>query len=421
MRHNHVDLTGATILIVDDQLSTVDILRKTLESKGYRISLAPSGEIALGLAARTKPDLILLDVQMSGIDGFETCRRLKGKESTQEIPVIFITAYNETKRIIEGFRVGGVDYIIKPFQHEEVQMRVQTHLTLKRLQDGLRKANAEIQAKNGELEKAYNQLETENARKTDEIETACRIQQSSLPSSLPELPYLEIAAFQKPATEVGGDYYDFFLKPCEGSEPSQGLREPSKLIVAIGDATGHGVGASLMVAATKTALLTIDEFDLTKRVNKINTLLKHISNSHRLNMALTLVELEPDTHSSQVQVEATGGGMPPLIVLRSNGDVEEIMITGLPLGAMKASRYALTKLQLEKSDLLILMSDGLPERFNDQGEPLGYTQLIAEIQKTGKTERSPQGVLEALVKFGDDWSNHTPQYDDVTLVVLKVK
>lgn len=409
MNQGRVDLTNAEILIVDDIPANLNVLRQALEPEGYKIIAAPSGEVALQIARRTQPDLILLDVMMPGIDGFETCRRLKAEGANADIPVIFITARDETKSLVEGFGVGGVDYITKPFQHEEVRVRVKTHLTIKRLRDGLREANHLIQAKNEELEKAYNLLEADNARKTEELETARVIQQGFLPLSSPELPFLEIGAFQNPATEVGGDYYDFF----PGAD--------DKLILAIGDATGHGVGAALMVSATKTALLTIDEPDLTKRVSKMNTLLKQINSSHRLNMALTLVELAYHANSNIVAVKATGGGMPPLYALRANGGVEEIIITGMPLGAMEKAKYGVAEFQLDKSDALILMSDGLPERLNDKDEMLGSTRLMAEIGKAGKTEQSPSGILEALVKCGEGWSNHTPQHDDVTLVVLKVK
>ena len=97
------------------------------------------------------------------------------------------------------------------------------------------------------------------------------------------------------------------------------------------------------------------------------------------------------------------------------------MIEGLPLGAMAGEKYALTQFQLEKSDVLILMSDGLPERLNDKEEMLGDVRLVAEIEKAGRTGQSASAILEALVQSGDDWSNQAPQNDDVTLVVLKVK
>ena len=420
MNQSQIELMNAEILIVDDIPANLNLLRQALEIEGYNIIAAPSGEVALQIAARTQPDLILLDIMMPGIDGLETCRRLKDDKATADIPVIFITAKDETASVVEGFQVGGVDYIAKPFQHEEVRARVQTHLTIKRLQDGLREANYQIQVKNDELEEAYKQLEVDNIRKTEELETARTIQQGFLPAALPKLPYLEIAAFQKPATEVGGDYYDFFPKPGD------------KLVLAIGDAAGHDVGASLMVSATKTALfasfsgyfvnrLTIDEPDLAEKVNKMNAVLKQINSNRLINMALVLIELSHDVNSNTVQVKAVGGGIPPLYILRSSGSIEEIMIKGLPLGVMETAKYTTTEFQLEKSDVLILMSDGLPERLNDKDEMLSDVRLVAEIEKAGKTRQTASEILDALVKSGDDWANNTPQNDDVTLVVLKVK
>jgi len=402
MNQEPVNLNSAEILIVDDIPANLNVLCQSLESEGYNIIAATNGESALQIATRVQPDLILLDIMMPGIDGFETCRRLKANKRLSDIPVIFITAKDETESLVEGFRVGGVDYITKPFQHEEVRVRARTHLTIKQLRDRLREAK-------DELEGAYNQLEADNARKTEELETARDIQQGFLPIVLPELPYLEIAAFQRPATEVGGDYYDFFPQ------------EDGKLVLAIGDATGHGVGASLMVSATKAVLLTIDEQDLTKKVSKMNDILKQ-TNSHRLlNMALTLIELSHDPNFNTVQVKAAGGGMPPLYIIKSNGDVEEVAIKGLPLGAVESAEYGLTEFQLESSEMLILMSDGLPERINGAGELFGYTRLAAEIKKAGKTSQSASEFLEALVKDNDNWSNNTPQDDDVTLVMLKVR
>ena len=134
------------VLIVDDVPANLNLLRQALESEGYNVIAAPSGEIALQIVARAQPDLILLDVMMPGIDGFETCRRLKADKATADIPVIFITARDEAASIVEGFHAGGLDYITKPFKHEEVQARVQTHLTIKNLRDGLREAKDELEA-----------------------------------------------------------------------------------------------------------------------------------------------------------------------------------------------------------------------------------------------------------------------------------
>lgn len=135
----------ATILIVDDIPANLNVLRKALEPEGYTILGATSGEFALQIATRAIPDLILLDVMMPGIDGFETCRRLKAEPSTANIPVIFITAKVEQEEVVTGFRVGGVDYITKPFKNEEVLARVETHLKINQLTKSLLQKNKELE------------------------------------------------------------------------------------------------------------------------------------------------------------------------------------------------------------------------------------------------------------------------------------
>jgi two-component system sensor histidine kinase/response regulator len=126
-----------TILIVDDTPANLGVLVETLGAAGYRLMVAEDGEEALAQTGQTQPDLILLDVMMPGIDGFETCRRLKARESTRDVPVLFMTALNETADKVKAFAAGGVDYITKPIEHEEALARVRTHLALRRLRQEL--------------------------------------------------------------------------------------------------------------------------------------------------------------------------------------------------------------------------------------------------------------------------------------------
>src|SRR4029450_9869594 len=125
-----------------------NLLRAHLESRGYEVLLAPDGETALKAAKRAIPDLVLMDVMMPGWNGFETCRKLKENELTRGIPVIFITAAGETRSMVEGFQAGGVDYITKPFQAEEVLIRVKTHLENARLTKIVVEKNQELEAAN---------------------------------------------------------------------------------------------------------------------------------------------------------------------------------------------------------------------------------------------------------------------------------
>jgi len=128
MSNHEIDLKQAKVLMVDDTPANIDVLRKVLAKEGYQLFFANSGEKALKIANRALPDLILLDVMMPDMDGYETCRRLKQIEATQNIPIIFITAKNQVEDVIEGFQLGAVDYINKPFRQEEVCMRVSAHL-----------------------------------------------------------------------------------------------------------------------------------------------------------------------------------------------------------------------------------------------------------------------------------------------------
>ena len=136
---------SAVILIVDDTPDNLLVLFSYLEEQGFKVLLAEDGESALQIAKNQVPDLILLDVLMPNIDGFETCRRLKAKPVTRDIPVIFLTALSETVNKVQGFNLGGVDYITKPSQQEEVLARVQTHLNLARMRQALSIQNQELQ------------------------------------------------------------------------------------------------------------------------------------------------------------------------------------------------------------------------------------------------------------------------------------
>ncbi len=146
------ELAGAKILVVDDVAANRNLLCQALEEVGYSISAAPSGEVALEVARVDVPDLVLLDILLPGMDGFEVCRRLKADERTRAVPVIFITAKDETESLVRGFENGGVDYITKPFQVGEMLARVRTHLHLKRLTQVLGEKNTALLAANERLQ-----------------------------------------------------------------------------------------------------------------------------------------------------------------------------------------------------------------------------------------------------------------------------
>src|ERR1700735_1628494 len=153
-------MTPEKILIIDDNPGNIGLLSEALERKGHEILTASDGDSGIRVASMAKPALILLDVMMPLLDGMATCRKLKTGAETRDIPVIFITALQDTESIVSGFRSGAVDYIHKPFRLEEVLSRVETHLQIGRLTSELRTRNEELETEIGR------RREAEEARRT---------------------------------------------------------------------------------------------------------------------------------------------------------------------------------------------------------------------------------------------------------------
>ena len=164
MNHPQPDQAKGDVLIVDDALSPRHVLSRMLAEYGYRVQSASDGPTALTIAGAKPPDLILLDVMLPGMDGYKVCQCLKGEAETRDIPVIFISALNAMADRVRGFEVGGVDYIVKPFQNEEVLARVQTHLAIRELQKQLEAQNAQLQQEITDRKRAEDALRASEQR-----------------------------------------------------------------------------------------------------------------------------------------------------------------------------------------------------------------------------------------------------------------
>lgn len=150
-RKDLVAYSGELVLLVDDNPTNLQILYRTLEGSGYHLLVARNGETALSIARAAKPALVLLDVMMPGMDGFEVCSRLKADPATASTAVIFLSALGDSQAKVRGFAVGGVDYIAKPFQADEVVARVRTHMKMQRLERELARRNSELEAENQQI------------------------------------------------------------------------------------------------------------------------------------------------------------------------------------------------------------------------------------------------------------------------------
>jgi serine phosphatase RsbU (regulator of sigma subunit) len=229
------------------------------------------------------------------------------------------------------------------------------------------------------------ELEMENDRRAKELEEARQLQLSLLPQSVPQLPHLEIAAYMKTATEVGGDYYDFYLA------------EDGTLTVAIGDATGHGLRAGTMVTAAKSIFETLAHHsDLAHILQRVNRTLRRLR-LRSLFMALAMVKVRGH------QLTVSSAGMPPILIYcAASGEVEEILLRGMPLGSVADYPYQQRERTLSPGDVVALLSDGLPERFNTDGEMFDYERTKCALAEG--VSYSPQQIIEHLATSGDDWA-----------------
>ena len=260
----------------------------------------------------------------------------------------------------------------------------------------------EHQRTEAELRVQHAQEKAENERRARELEEARQLQLSMLPKQVPQLPHLEIAAYMKTASEVGGDYYDFHL----GADGT--------LTVAVGDATGHGLKAGTMVSSVKSLFMALaDHPNITHIFHRMSGALKGM-NLRGLFMAMTMVKVK----GNQLTVSITG--MPPVLVYRAaSAEVEEVALRAIPLGSLTSYQYRQQELVIAPGDVIVLMSDGLPERFNAENEMLDYAATKHALAVAA--HQPPQEIIEHFISVGDEWSNGRPQDDDVTFVVLKVR
>ncbi len=271
---------------------------------------------------------------------------------------------------------------------------------INRREEKARVRESELRAKAAEAEKRV--LQVENDRKTKELEEARQLQLSMLPREMPKLPHLEIAVFMRTATEVGGDYYDY------------NLQSDGTLSLAFGDATGHGMQAGTIVTLMK-GLFTSDasRLDIQPFFNHCSKSIKEIKLG-RLLMAFSLVKF------NGTRISLSSAGMPPLYIHRGqNGALQEILLKGMPLGAMKSFPYQIHEDELSTGDTLLLVSDGLPEQKNVEGEMYDYDRLKLRFTEVAPTEH-PQDIIQHLMKGIDEWMEGAVQDDDITLMVVKV-
>jgi sigma-B regulation protein RsbU (phosphoserine phosphatase) len=381
----------ATVLAVDDTPENLDVVKGIL-GDDYQVKVAINGHIALKIAQSQAPDLILLDIMMPEIDGYEVCRQLKENPTTRDIPVIFLTAKGETADEAEGFALGAADYILKPVNPPLLKARVNTHLTLKRNMDA--------------LQAAYAVINRHKERMEEELNVARDIQLSMVPATFPAFPdrdEFDIHGLLKPAREIGGDFYDYFFV------------ERDKLCICVGDVSGKGVPAALFMAVTKTMIKSTagDDHSPASIITRVND---EISRDNPKCMFITLWLGILDTVTGELCY--TNAGHPYPYLQRTDGSVETLKHAHGPVvGALDGMAYGEDSVHLGMGDQLLVFTDGITEAMDVSDQLYGEDRVIDLYRSVENCE--PADLVAATLESVEAFAGDAEQADDITILAVK--
>ena len=375
------DLSDSRVLIVDDARVNVDVLVEALRSD-YKLSVALNGATALQSVEKSPPDLVLLDIVMPGIDGYEVCRQLRAHEATRELPVMFLSSLEDVANKTRGFEVGGNDYLTKPFDVLEVKARVRSLLKAKAYADAVREAMAR------------------------DLRIAREIQMGILPADLGAATRgtgVDVHAVIEPAREVGGDLYEV-LKVSD-----------DRLVVALGDVSGKGIPAALFMAVAVTVLRT-----LAKHIAEPDKILERLNDElaeqNPRGMFVTMQCLVFDLKEHRVSCAGAGHhclavlspGKPPRLAFPSSGR---------PAGLMPHNPIERETLSFGPGDTFVLFSDGVSEAMNVDEDFYGEDRLLAAL--TGIGDATSAETVNRLMSDVRAFTAGAKQSDDITILAAR--
>jgi sigma-B regulation protein RsbU (phosphoserine phosphatase) len=375
-----VGVPPSTILVVDDSATNLQVLVRTLHGSGHRILVARDGPTALDIAQKARPDLVLLDVMMPVIDGFEVCRTLKAEPRTRDIAVIFMSARGEVSDKVSGLELGAVDYITKPIQAEEVLARVATHLSRLHLERALRESRDRLD---------------------HELAGAARMQRSILPAAMPEHPAVTFAAYYETSRHAGGDYYDVITL------------DANRFGIMVADVSGHGAPAAIVMAMIRAVLHTYPGVP-----DDPPAVLHHINRHFRFlwDTAMYATAVYGVLDAARGTIRLSLAGHPPPLLVRSGEAVQAVPIEATmcllwdELGDIPTAEHA-----LRAGDRLVLYTDGITERSARDGSMYDPEQFSAALTRIGAAPPA-EIVREIVAELERFAAGHEPD-DDQTLLI----
>lgn len=380
----------AKILVVDDEPRNVRILQIQLNARGYTVYTAADGLQALDVVREEMPDLILLDINMPKMDGFEVVKQVRANEATEFIPIVMITALRDTRENrIKSIEAGADDFIEKPFDSLEVLARVRSLLRIKHYQDTLAKYNARLQ---------------------EELQMARSIQEILIPQDgVQELSGFRVASHCCPEMAVGGDFFDVWEIA------------PNRLGVFISDVMGHGVSAAFVTVFIKTILAEFQqqiENNPGHLLEILNTRFNDLISS-RLFMFATAFCGIIDLNKGELVCANAGHSFPFLYNVQEKtyhpvGDKN----TGNGLGIWRDSVYETTHYPFDQLSRMFLYTDGVYEAKNPKGEEFTVDRLQRLVD--ARTEQSAAELVTSVSEAIDTFTDNCPKDDDLTLIAIEV-
>jgi len=385
-----------TILLVDDSPVNLEILKETLSR--YNTVCASDGDMAMEIAfSRNKPDLILLDVVMPGMDGYEVCQILKSNELSKDIPIIFITGQNDSTSILKGFEAGAIDYITKPFNMLELKARVKTQLSIKLARD--------------QNQRLINKIRTVNKKLTDSIEYGKKIQKASLPQDhFLERVMPEHFIMLKPRDIVSGDFY--WVEEVH-----------NKLIVVAADCTGHGVpGAFMSMFGVAYLNEIVGKNGFSQPAEIINQLRKIVIDSLKQDegsevkdgMDISVISIDKQTK----QIEYAGAFNDMLLIRNEHLSIYQADHMPVSIGESDTP-YTNHQINYEQGDCIYLYTDGFPSQFGGPNDKKlmqkGFRKLLQEHHQAPMAEQH-----EVYEDFFATWKGVNDQIDDVLVIGIRL-
>jgi serine phosphatase RsbU (regulator of sigma subunit) len=372
------------LLVVDDVEANRDLLARRLTKLGHEVAVAVNGREALEKIARESYDLVLLDVMMPELDGYQVLERLRDDGSLWRLPVIMISAVDETASVVRCIEMGATDYLTKPFNSVLLKARVSATLERKRLRD----------------------RERLHARSLErELEIGREIQMSFLPDSLPQPAGWEIAASFHPARQVAGDFYDAFSLP------------DGRIGLVIADVCDKGVGAALYMALFRTLIRAGAEAGASANGASMTSSLiarvnDYIATTHgRANMFATIFFAVLDPVSGRVAF--VNAGHEPAAVMAPAGVRARLAPTGPAAGLLPERQFRTAETVVEKGETLLAFTDGVTEARGPDGQLFGQERLLRLL-----AEPSPSAAAR-LARIADAIRAHAAgadPSDDLTLL-----